>query len=242
MLAGTELCRQLERCGRDRRRCVTMPGAGGRNRHRGQSVVVGQQCGDLAGHPVGRHVVVVDQDASPGLDHRHRIQSLFAVAGSLSVAAALVAAVGLQSAAGAAKAPPAPKPAKPPGKATALPFDQFPPSASDDVVLRWDEATLAAIRATRPGPTVVARALGFGPVVNLDGRVVSRGFRQVAQINRLPTALGVRLIEHFGTLQALFGASTTDLQAVDGVGESRARVIRDGLVRLAESAYTERMA
>jgi hypothetical protein len=27
------------------------------------------------------------------------------------------------------------------------------------VVLRWDEATLAAIRATKPGPTVVARAL-----------------------------------------------------------------------------------
>jgi diadenylate cyclase len=50
--------------------------------------------------------------------------------------------------------------------------------------------------------------------------------------------LGDRLIEHFGTLQALFGASATDLQAVEGVGESRARVIRDGLVRLAESAYT----
>ena len=42
--------------------------------------------------------------------------------------------------------------------------------------------------------------------------------------------------------QALFGASTADLQAVDGVGEHRARVIRDGLVRLAESAYTERLA
>ncbi len=86
-------------------------------------------------------------------------KTLFAA--SAALVAALVAAVGLQSAAGAAKAPPAPKPAKPPGKATALPFDQFPPSASDDVVLRWDEATLAAIRATRPGPTVVARALAI---------------------------------------------------------------------------------
>jgi len=34
------------------------------------------------------------------------------------------------------------------------------PSPTDEVVLRWDEATLAAIRATKPGPTVVAaRAL-----------------------------------------------------------------------------------
>ena len=91
-------------------------------------------------------------------------------------------------------------------------------------------------------PHTVARAAGFPHNMHLESHVTTRGFRQMAQINRLPTYLGDRLIEHFGTLQALFGASTTDLQAVDGVGESRARVIRDGLVRLAESAYTERMA
>jgi diadenylate cyclase len=88
----------------------------------------------------------------------------------------------------------------------------------------------------------VARAAGFPHNMHLESHVTTRGFRQMAQINRLPSYLGDRLIAHFGTLQALFGASTTDLQAVDGVGESRARVIRDGLVRLAESAYTERMA
>ena len=90
-------------------------------------------------------------------------------------------------------------------------------------------------------PAVVARAMGFGPVVALDGRLVSRGFRQVAQISRLPAALGVRLIEHFGSLQALFGASIAELQDVDGVGESRARVIRDGLLRLADAAYSDRL-
>jgi diadenylate cyclase len=91
-------------------------------------------------------------------------------------------------------------------------------------------------------PLTVARAAGFPHNLHLESHVTSRGFRQMAQINRLPSYLGDRLIEHFGTLQALFGASTADLQAVDGVGEHRARVIRDGLVRLAESAYTERMA
>jgi diadenylate cyclase len=90
-------------------------------------------------------------------------------------------------------------------------------------------------------PGVVARALGFGPVVNLDGRLVSRGFRQVAEISRLPAALGVRLIEHFGSLQALFGASIAELQEVDGVGEGRARAIRDGLLRLADAAYSDRL-
>lgn len=90
-------------------------------------------------------------------------------------------------------------------------------------------------------PSVVARALGFTPHEHLDTRISTRGYRQVAQINRLPTAFGHRLIEHFGSLQALFAASTSELQQIDGVGESRARIIRDGLVRLAESAYTERM-
>ena len=73
----------------------------------------------------------------------------------------------------------------------------------------------------------------------LDSKVTTRGYRQVAQINRLPGTLGERLIEHFGSLQALFAASRADLQEVEGVGEQRARAIRDGLVRVAESAYAD---
>jgi hypothetical protein len=65
-----------------------------------------------------------------------------------------------QTGASAAKAPPPPpKPVKPIGKSATLPFDQYGPSATDDVVLRWDEETLTAVRATKPAPTVVARAL-----------------------------------------------------------------------------------
>jgi len=45
---------------------------------------------------------------------------------------------------------------------------------------------------------------------------------------------------HFGTLQKLLGAGIDDLQAVEGVGESRARTVREGLSRLAESSILER--
>ena len=55
--------------------------------------------------------------------------------------------------------PPPPKPAKPLGPKSGLNFDQWGPAATDDVVLKWDEQTLAEIRATKPAPTVVARAL-----------------------------------------------------------------------------------
>jgi diadenylate cyclase len=90
-------------------------------------------------------------------------------------------------------------------------------------------------------PLTVARAIGLSQADHLDAPLSTRGYRQVAQINRLPASFAVRLIEHFGSLQALFSATSAELQEVDGVGESRARVIRDGLLRLAESAYTERV-
>ncbi len=90
-------------------------------------------------------------------------------------------------------------------------------------------------------PLAVARAVGFLGQNHLDTRISARGYRQVAQINRLPPGLGNRLIEHFGSLQALFGATSGELQAVEGVGESRARTIRDGLLRLADAAYDDRV-
>lgn len=88
-------------------------------------------------------------------------------------------------------------------------------------------------------PLTVAPALGFPADRDLDTPVSTRGYRQVAQINRLPPSFGPRLIEHFGSLQALFSATAHELQEVEGVGEGRARVIRDGLLRLTETAYTE---
>ena len=48
-----------------------------------------------------------------------------------------------------------------------------------------------------------------------------------------------RLVDHFGGLQKLLAASIDDLQAVDGVGESRAAAC-GGLSRLAESSILER--
>ncbi len=67
-----------------------------------------------------------------------------------------------------------------------------------------------------------------------------RGFRLLAKVPRLPGAIIDRLVEHFGGLQKLLAASVDDLQTVDGVGEARARSVREGLSRLAESSILER--
>jgi diadenylate cyclase len=89
-------------------------------------------------------------------------------------------------------------------------------------------------------PTV-ARALGYtGSPEALDSAVSPRGFRLLAKVPRLPGAIIDRLVEHFGGLQKLLAASVDDLQTVDGVGEARARSVREGLSRLAESSILER--
>lgn len=86
----------------------------------------------------------------------------------------------------------------------------------------------------------VARALGLGASEHLDGAVTPRGYRLLAKVPRLPGTVVDRLVEHFGSLQKLLSAGIDDLQAVDGVGELRARSVREGLSRLAESSILER--
>lgn len=86
----------------------------------------------------------------------------------------------------------------------------------------------------------VASVLGLGSGEHLDGAVAPRGYRLLAKVPRLPAAVVDRLVDHFGGLQPLLSASIDDLQAVEGVGELRARSVREGLSRLAESSITER--
>ncbi|SEC29899.1 diadenylate cyclase [Nocardioides exalbidus] len=89
-------------------------------------------------------------------------------------------------------------------------------------------------------PAAVARAIGLGGAEHLDAAVAPRGYRLLAKVPRLPVAVVDRLVDHFGGLQQLLSAGIDDLQAVDGVGELRARSVREGLSRLAESSITER--
>ena len=89
-------------------------------------------------------------------------------------------------------------------------------------------------------PAAAARALGLGNGEHLDGAVAPRGYRLLAKVPRLPSTVVDRLVDHFGTLQKLLSAGVDDLQAVEGVGELRARSVREGLSRLAESTILER--
>jgi diadenylate cyclase len=88
---------------------------------------------------------------------------------------------------------------------------------------------------------VVAQALGFEEgEEGLDQQVSSRGYRQLARIPRLPETIIERLVAKFGSLPKILSASTESLQAVEGVGEARARSVREGLSRLSDGSLLER--
>jgi diadenylate cyclase len=87
----------------------------------------------------------------------------------------------------------------------------------------------------------VARVLGFTVAGDaLDAAVSPKGYRLLTKIPRLPATIVERLVDHFGDLQKLLAANLDDLMLVEGVGEQRARAVREGLSRLAESSILER--
>lgn len=89
----------------------------------------------------------------------------------------------------------------------------------------------------------VARALGYSPSEQGDDRpVAARGYRLLSRIPRLPDSIVVKLVDKFDTLDRLLDASLEELNTIDGVGEARARSIKEGLARLAESSILERYA
>ncbi len=89
--------------------------------------------------------------------------------------------------------------------------------------------------------SAIGRVLGLpGGGEALDAAVAPHGYRLLTRVPRLPTAIIDRLVEHFGGLQKLLAASVDELMTVDGVGELRARAVREGLSRLAESSILER--
>jgi diadenylate cyclase len=109
---------------------------------------------------------------------------------------------------------------------------------------RTPEAVLADVDALSATDLLdiatVVRPLGMGGAESLDNAVSPRGYRLLAKVPRLPGTVVERLVDHFGTLQKLLAASIDDLQTVDGVGDTRARSVREGLSRLAESSILER--
>jgi diadenylate cyclase len=79
-----------------------------------------------------------------------------------------------------------------------------------------------------------------GSGVDLDEHIEPRGYRLLSRIPRLPETVAARIVGRFATLQKIMRATIEELDDISGVGESRARAIKEGLSRLAETSILDR--
>jgi len=87
---------------------------------------------------------------------------------------------------------------------------------------------------------VVATVLHLDPDIGIDGALQPRGFRLLHKIPRLPELVSDHVVDRFSNLQKIMRAGLADLTEVEGVGEVRAKAIKEGLSRLAETSILER--
>jgi diadenylate cyclase len=86
----------------------------------------------------------------------------------------------------------------------------------------------------------VAAVLRLPTDVSLDSPIQPRGFRLLHKIPRIPEIVADHVVERFSSLQKIMCAGVSDLVEVEGVGDARARAIKEGLSRLAETSILER--
>ncbi|WP_243388367.1 DNA integrity scanning diadenylate cyclase DisA [Bacillus kexueae] len=87
---------------------------------------------------------------------------------------------------------------------------------------------------------VLLKLLGYGPSSNLNAHMTSRGYRLLHKIHKLPSIVIENLVCRFKNLKQISAASVEQLDDVDGIGEIRAKKIKEGLKRLHEQYCVDR--
>lgn len=87
---------------------------------------------------------------------------------------------------------------------------------------------------------VLLKLMGYLGYVHLDENKSPRGYRILNKIPRLPSIIIENLISSFGELSKIIFASVDELDDVEGIGEVRAKKIKEGFKLIKERLYTDR--
>lgn len=88
---------------------------------------------------------------------------------------------------------------------------------------------------------LMARLLGYPHSASvLEESVSPRGYRMLHKIPRLPSLIIANLVDKFDYLPHILMATIEELDEVDGIGEVRARAIKEGLKRIQEQVFIDR--
>lgn len=82
---------------------------------------------------------------------------------------------------------------------------------------------------------VIAKLLGYGDFDNYDEvGVYTKGYRILSKIPRMPSNIVENLVKSFKSFQHILSADIPQLDDVEGIGEVRARTIKQSLKRMQE--------
>jgi diadenylate cyclase len=80
----------------------------------------------------------------------------------------------------------------------------------------------------------ISKIIGYIGVPLADTLISPRGYRMLNKISRIPANVIENLVVYFKELKAIMEASFEQLDSVEGIGEARAKAIKNGLRRLGE--------
>jgi diadenylate cyclase len=117
--------------------------------------------------------------------------------------------------------------------------DYLPTEAED----RVDEAMvwLASLPTDEVlNANAVSAVLDLQDGADLESSLQPRGYRLLGRIPRLPEPLVEAIVSRYGGLQKVMRATVEDLEAIPDMDPGTARMVKDGLARLAESSILDR--
>ncbi len=86
----------------------------------------------------------------------------------------------------------------------------------------------------------ILKAIGYNGYVAVDEVIIPRGYRMLHKIPRLPAHIIENLVQSFENFTNIMDATAEELDDVEGIGEVRAKKIRDGLRGFRNHLQTER--
>ncbi|MED4162265.1 DNA integrity scanning diadenylate cyclase DisA [Halalkalibacterium halodurans] len=87
----------------------------------------------------------------------------------------------------------------------------------------------------------ILKLLGYHKAFNVqEQQATPRGYRILHKIPRLPAMIVRNLVHSFENINDMLRADLKELDEVEGIGEARAKLIKDGLSRIQEQLFMDR--
>lgn len=86
----------------------------------------------------------------------------------------------------------------------------------------------------------ICKSIGYFPDEMYDTMVSPRGYRLTSKIPKVPPIVVENLVKNFKEFKYILAASIEELDAVEGIGESRAKTIKESLRKMQEKILLRR--